>query len=93
MTPLLLALNSFTGATHGIQRDILLIDYWFIIKGYNSGTDRLQSTEQEWGKGTELFKHHKPKLPSAHQPRSSPHLVLLGLFNLFIFFNFVLKYS
>ena len=92
MTTLLLGLNSFAGATRGIQRDILLIDYWFIIKGYNSGTDRLQSTEKEWGKGTELFKHHEPKVPSAHQPRSSPNLVLLGLFH-FFFFNFVLKYS
>ena len=40
-----------------LKEALCLLNYQFIIKGYNSGTDRLKSPEQEWGKGTELFRH------------------------------------
>ena len=63
-----------------LRETFYLLDHWFTIEGYNSGTARWKGCiGQGMGKGTNL-----PQSPGVHQPRSSPNAILLGFYKGFI---------
>ena len=68
MTPSLGSINLLEWLTK-LRKPVYLLDYWFIIKGYNSGTARWKRClGQCMGKGTTL----PCSLQVHHSPRCSP---------------------
>ena len=60
-----------------------LLDYQFIIKGYNSEQPDERGTQGKvCGKGVQSFwapcRYHSPQISCVHQPRSAPNPVLLS---------------
>ena len=81
-----------------LKETVFLPDYWFIIKGYNSGTARRKAAKDRVcgkGDGTSLpwAQPTLPKSPCVLQPRSSLNPVLLGFYGGFITERWVITLS
>ena len=68
----------------GLRETFYLLDHWFIIKGYNSGTARWKGgLEQGTGRRYKfpclLQGRHSPSTAQIHQPWSSLNPTLLGI--------------
>ena len=85
MTPSLDLINWLEYFTK-LRKTVYLLDYWFIIKGLNSGTARRKRCiGQIMRKGMQSFlalSEHAtiPRPLHVHQPGNSPNLVLLGFY-------------
>lgn len=73
-----------------LRKTFYMLDYWFILKGFNSGTGRWKRCIRRgvWERVLGfcvLIKHTTfPKSPRVHQLRSSPNPILLGCYGGFI---------
>ena len=77
-----------------LRETFYLLDYWFIIKGYNSGyikADNSQMEEKQRAGSRERARSFhaipewlSPKASCVHQPWSSPNPILLGFYGVFI---------
>ena len=73
LTPSLVLISVLEQVTE-LRETFYLLDHWFVIRGYNSGTARWERCiGQVWGKGPELpcFSKHATflQISTCHQPR------------------------
>lgn len=67
-----------------IREILYLLDHWFILKGYNSGTVERGAQGKVWEKGTELLyplrERHSHQISTCASTWKSPNPVLRSLF-------------